>query len=386
MKSLFPRELFSEFGPSHIHPCGFEPLFVNVQGRKTSQLCAGVRSEAPRLPGVYGMIDRRGQLIYIGKAKLLRARLMSYFRPNSRDPKAGRIIARAATIVWETATDEFAALIRELELIRRFRPRFNVQGQPGNRRYTYVCIGRAPAPYAFVTRQPTGKESAIYGPLVGAKMASAAVRRLNDLFQLRDCSQKQTIRFSNQPNLFGLELSPGCIRHEINTCLGPCAGACSLAAYAKNVRALRDFLDGSDRSLLDSIDAEMKAASARMEYERAMTLRDKLFDLRSLTERLVWLKNARQHHSFIYPLIGADERCVWYFIERGQVRAVIYQPRTARSRVKACSLIDDIYRSQKPIATVMPHGQVDSVLLVAAWFRKRPEERTGCLNWETVGA
>lgn len=323
------------------------------------------------------MIDRRGRLIYVGKAKVLRARLMSYFRVNSRDPKAGKILSRAVAITWETATDEFAALIRELELIRRFRPRFNVQGQPGNRRYTYVCLGRAPAPYAFVTRDPTGKELAIYGPLVGANQASDAVRRLNDAFKLRDCSQQVTMRFAEQRDLFETELSPACLRHDIGSCLGPCAGLCSRRSYATTLKGARDFLDGNDRSLLSSIEAEMVQASTKMEYERAMALRDKLADLRWLTDRLVWLKNARREHSYVYPLSESDERTVWYLIERGQVRAVSYA-----DSPEAPDLIDQVYAEKKETATMMPRHQVDSVLLVAAWFRKRPEEREKCMSWD----
>lgn len=379
MQSLFPHETFTGLGPSRIHPTGFTPIHSEARGRQMATLRTAVRMAAPKLPGVYGMIDRRGRLIYIGKAKMLRARLLSYFRENSRDPKAGRILERVDTIVWETATDEFAALIRELELIRRFRPRFNVQGQPGNRRYIYLCLGRAPAPYAFATRDPTGKELAMYGPLVGAARVRESARRLNDAFLLRDCTQRQTMRFAEDRNLFKLEFSPGCLRHEIGTCAGPCAGFCTRDTYSEKIQAARRFLEGHDRTLLATLENEMREASARLEFERAMVLRDKLADLRGLTDRLVWLKNARDNHSFVYPLIGADERTVWYLIERGQVRAAVYPPKNKRTRRIVGELIQSVYAERRP-ATVMPHGQVDSVLLVAAWFRKQPAERTKCLS------
>src|SRR5262249_59495239 len=100
------------------------------------------------------MLDANDTLIYVGKAKELRARLLSYFRGRSRDPKAGRILEPTQTVVWEHAASEFAALLRELELIRRWRPRFNVQGQPHRRARTFICLGRRPAPYAFLLRRP----------------------------------------------------------------------------------------------------------------------------------------------------------------------------------------------------------------------------------------
>ena len=97
-----------------------------------------VRTGSPKSPGVYGMVDGKGRLIYVGKAKELRTRLMSYCR-EKRDHKAGRILHAARTIVWERAPNEFAALLRELELIRRHRPRFQ---RPGAARFPQGDLSR----------------------------------------------------------------------------------------------------------------------------------------------------------------------------------------------------------------------------------------------------
>src|SRR5262249_801804 len=136
-----------------------------LTGKKPGRLKKGVRDHAPRWPGVYGMLDARGRVVYVGKAKNLRCRLLSYFRENSRDPNAGRVPQHSGGIVWEQTADEFAALLRELELIQRIGPRFNVLGRLGFARYHYVCVGKSPAPYVYVTTMPTGKELGFYGPL-----------------------------------------------------------------------------------------------------------------------------------------------------------------------------------------------------------------------------
>src|SRR5262249_3276542 len=195
-----------------------------------------VRQQCPKRPGVYGMIDEFGDLIYIGKAKCLRNRLLTYFRRHSRDPKAGRILLPSRAIVWEVCRDEFASLHRELELIRRWRPRFNVQGQPDGRRRTYVCLGRRPAPYAFLSRRPPAGVLASFGPIPAGRRASEAVRRLNDCFQLRDCTQSQELFFADQGELFPVLRSAGCLRYEIGTCLGPCVGATSRRSYGERVK------------------------------------------------------------------------------------------------------------------------------------------------------
>jgi excinuclease ABC subunit C len=320
------------------------------------------------------MLDHRGELIYVGKAKCLRARLMSYFRKKSRDPKAGRIIDRTRTILWESAPHEFAALIRELELIRRFRPRFNVVGMPGRQRYGYLCIGRQPAPYAFTTREPTGKELHIYGPIIGMHRANQAARRINDAFLLRDCSQRQTMYFSDQKELFPIERSAGCLRHEISTCLGPCVGACSRNQYHSKIRAAKAFLEGKELGLLHDLEKHMQLASDSLQFERATALRDKLQDLQWITDRLGSLREARDQHTFVYPLTATDDNIIWYLIDRGRVRTALYAPKTKVERRVVAGIIQEVFGG-KADRGLLPKGQVDSVILVAAWFRKFPDQR-----------
>jgi excinuclease ABC subunit C len=333
-----------------------------------------MRRDCPRLPGVYGMVDAGGELIYVGKAKSLRARLLSYFRPKGRDPKAGRILKDTRLLTWEIAPSEFAALLRELELIQRWQPRFNVQGQPRHHRRVYVCVGRRPAPTVFLAAQPPRTAFARFGPVPAGFRAGEAVRRLNDWFGLRDCPQSQEMTFADQPELFALPLTPGCIRHEIGNCLGPCAAACSRDDYAANVRAVLAFLRGEDGSPLGTIEREMTAASANLEFERAAALRDKLDSLGWLSEHLRYVREASAH-SFIYPVRGHDETELWYLIHGGRVRAVVRPPQDLVSRQETVSRLAEVYGRANGAAGPPGLGEIDGVLLVAAWFRRYPEER-----------
>lgn len=371
---LFDADPFAGFGPSRFRPACDVPTGHRVRGKAARTLLRGVKSHAPKLPGVYGMLDDRGRVVYVGKAKSLRARLLSYFRENSRDPKAGKIIRHTRTLVWEHAADEFAALLRELELIRRFRPRFNVLGQPGPRRYVYLCLGKSPAPYAYLSREPTGKEVAAYGPLVGRGRLEDAVRRLNDYFKLRDCPGTVKMAFADQPELFTADLSVRCLRHDIANCLGPCAGLCSRKEYGANVRAAKAFLDGRDRTALKDLTRRMTAASAEMRYEQATALRDRLQLLARLDERLTFLRNARDAGSFVYPLAGPDGTIVWYLIHRGEVRAAVRVPRDEAALAAVAEVIAAVFA--EPAAAGGPTCRtVDSVLLVSAWFRKYAAEK-----------
>ena len=173
---LFCGDIFEGFGLSRFRPAEESIIGRQLRSGRPGRLRSGVCDHAPVTPGVYGMIDARNRIIYVGKAKNLRTRLMSYFRENSRDPKAGKIIRQTRTLVWEQTGDELAALLRELELIRTLRPRLNVLGVPGVQRYHYLCIGKSPAPCVYVTNNPTGKELGIYGPLVVRDHSEEAAR------------------------------------------------------------------------------------------------------------------------------------------------------------------------------------------------------------------
>jgi excinuclease ABC subunit C len=379
LKGLFLQLAFTGFGPSSYSVEGVAAQLYAVQGSRPSRLRAGVRRECPRRPGVYGMVDAAGELVYVGKAKCLRTRLLSYFRPKSRDEKAGRIVGAARGVVWEPAACEFAALLRELELIRRWRPRFNVQGQPRRRRRCYVCVGRKPAPYVFLAPRPPTTAFACFGPVPSGDAAREAVRRVNDWYRLRDCPQAQTMAFADQRELFPVVRSFGCLRHEIGSCLGPCAAACSRAEYAAGVRSAVRFLEGGDRSPLDVLEREMTAAAEAQAFERAAALRDKRAALEWLGKHLERVRQAGRR-SCVYVRPGRDGRCVWYLIERGRVRAVLPVPGDAASRRRAGMILEAVYRPGSRADGPFNLDEIDGMLLVDSWFRRRPEEAAHAID------
>src|SRR5205085_2560216 len=128
----------------------------------------------------------------------------------------------------------------------------------------------------------------------------------NDGFALRDCPQKQEMVFADQGEFFPEPRAAGCIRHEIGTCLGPCAAACTRAAYAGRVGAARAFLEGTDAALLAALGRDMAAAAAALAFERAAALRDRLQSLQWLHEHLERLRRLRAGQSFIYPVGGPE--------------------------------------------------------------------------------
>src|SRR5579862_8326498 len=148
-----------------------------------------VKANAIDRPGVYRMIAGGGEVVYVGKSKRLRSRLLSYFRAAFPADKGARILREAESIEWEYTPSEFSALLVELRHIKSHRPRFNVMMKNDDRNYCFIKITRGVAPKLAVVRGPGHEEGgAYYGPFQGAVRVNEALCELNDVLGLRDCS------------------------------------------------------------------------------------------------------------------------------------------------------------------------------------------------------
>lgn len=337
---------------------------------------AHVREHALDRPGVYQMIAPDGEIVYVGKSKQLRSRLLSYFRAEFPEDKGARILREAERIEWDYVPSEFSALLTELRLIKRFRPRFNVAMKRDGRNYCFIKITKAPAPKLVVVRGPGNDDSAIYyGPFVGAMGVSEALRELNDVLGLRDCAADQRMHFADQPELFDtFPRTPGCIRFEVKKCLGPCVGGCTVHQYDERLFLARAFLDGIDDGPIERLHEEMAHASARLEYERAAALRDKMRRLEALRGQFARLRFAVENLSFVYTVPGYEGADRVYLIRRGLVRGEAAVPTTTDEAANLVQLIDDVFTPVERRTGEIPTHEIDELLLLSSWFRRFPEE------------
>ncbi len=340
-----------------------------------AELRATVRGGAKRRPGVYRFLAADGEVLYVGKSKSVRARLLSYFRCAYPEDKGARILREARRIEWDYTASEFAALLEELRLIKRFRPRFNVALKRDARHFAFIKLSAGTAPKLLVVREPHDDRAIYYGPFYGAHGVEDALRELNDVLGLRDCALDRRMIFADQQELFTIApRTPGCLRYEVRKCLGPCVAACTETAYAERVRLARAFLDGTDDGPIEQLRQEMDAHSARLEYERAAVLRDKLQRLEALREQFLRLRFAVESLSFLYtvPGYGGDNRV--YVIRRGRVRAEMAAPRRARERSRLATLAREIFGSVERDTARIPTHEVDELMLLSSWFRRFPAE------------
>lgn len=329
---------------------------------------------APR-PGVYRMLSEEGGVLYVGKSKRLRERLLSYFRAERRDKEA-RILREARAIEWTYTPSEFAALREELRLIKRFRPRFNVSRKRDAEHYAFLRITSGPAPKLTVERRDATGEGLFYGPFVGPDLVADAARSLSDAFGLRDCPDVVPIRFLRP----GLEKpspaprAPDCIRHEVGKCLGPCVAQCTRSEYDDRVTLLRAFLEGKSEGPIERFRRAMAEAKERLAYEQAALFRDRLERLDQLRRQFSKIRFALESLSLVYPVpgVGGEDRV--YLLRRGTVRAELSAPRTTEDRLRLQDLIDRVYQPRESEESPVRTHEIEEILVLSAWFAKNPEE------------
>lgn len=315
------------------------------------------------------MIDARGKLIYVGKSKSLRNRLLTYLQAEPADPKAGRIIQSTERLIWESAPHELPALVRELELIRRWRPEYNVRGQPGLFRRVYLCLDRGPAPQAYLAPQPTERARQVFGPLPSKEILRDAVRYVNTWFHLRDCPQRVPMIFADQLELFSVDRKPQCSRFELGTCPAPCAAGCTKQAYAKNLSQARAFLCGLDTSLLDQLEHDMLDSAENQHFERAANLRDVWMPLEWLHRHLESLRSGRHNSCFVFPARTPSGREYWLVIRQGHVADIVYPPRDQETARRTLRHLHNIFSPVTDNQTPSPCEDLEHMLLVLSWFR-----------------
>lgn len=345
-----------------------------------------VRAECEDRPGIYRMHSADGEIVYVGKSKRVRTRLLSYFRAAFPEEKGARIVREAVRIDWEYTPSEFAALLLELKLIKRFRPRFNVAMKRDARHFAFIKITRGPAPKLVVVRGASDDSGVYYGPFHGAQRIGEAVRELNDALGLRDCALDQKMRFADQLELVQLApRTPGCIRYEVKKCLGPCIAGCSEQQYAERLALARAFLDGTDDGPIDALRRDMEASSERLEFERAAALRDKLWRLEELKEQFLRFRFGVETLSFIYTVPGHDGEDRVYLIRRGRVRAERPAPRTAAAKRDMERLVAEVFGRVERDTAQVPTHEIDELLLLSSWFRKFPAELERTTRAENAG-
>lgn len=244
--------------------CGSESLDV-------SAFLAGLTNN----PGVYRMLDSRGEVIYVGKARNLKRRLESYFRSREHLPQRTQaLISRVCAIEVTVTRNETEALILENNVIKAFRPRYNVLLRD-DKSYPYIYINtHERIPRLSFHRGAVRGKGRYFGPFPSASAVRESLGLLQQLFQVRQCEDSF---FQNR--------SRPCLQYQIKRCTAPCVGLVDEETYRTDVTHAVMFLDGTSEKVVEELMARMEAAARRLEFERAARYRDQIATLKQIQQR-----------------------------------------------------------------------------------------------------
>jgi len=236
----------------------------------------------PKTPGVYLMKDARGRVLYVGKAKDLRARVGSYFQDSadllsSRGPEIAHMAAQVVDIDFLDCDTEVDALLQENRLIKDIQPPFNERLRD-DKSFPYLEITtRDDFPGVYVTRKPSPKGSKLYGPFVSAAGLRDAVNALQRVFRFRTCALD--LRADDEKRRF---FRP-CLLYSIKRCSAPCADKISREDYGQDINRLKKFLASKRSVVLRQMKREMEQAAAELRFEQAAALRDRIKAIEALS-------------------------------------------------------------------------------------------------------
>ncbi len=229
---------------------------------------------APAGPGVYRMLDAEGQVLYVGKARHLKKRVLSYARGTGHNNRIARMIADTASMEFITTNSEMEALLLEANLIKRLKPRFNVVLRD-DKSFPFILIARDhPIPQILKHRGARNRKGDYFGPFASAGAVGRTINTLQRAFLLRSCSDAY----------YETRVRP-CLLFQIKRCSAPCTGKISAEAYGVLVDEALSFLRGESDEVKHRLHALMNAASQSQDYERAASFRDRLTALSHIQSR-----------------------------------------------------------------------------------------------------
>ena len=253
-------------------------------------------------PGVYRMLDAQARVLYVGKARNLKARVSNYARPTGHSSRIARMISETSQMMFLTTKTETEALLLEQNLIKQLKPRYNVLLRDDKSFPNILVTTKHEFPQIKKHRGAKKEKGAYYGPFASAGAVNKSLNQLQRVFQLRNCSDA----------MFETRTRP-CLQYQIKRCSGPCVGRISARDYQASVKDAKRFLSGKSTEIQESLALQMAQASEAMEFERAAALRDRI---RAMTQV--------QTNQGINPRTVSEADVIALHIEGGQACVQVF--------------------------------------------------------------
>ena len=333
----------------------------------TNNLVPEQLKQLPDGPGVYLMRDTEGNILYVGKAASLRHRVRSYFGTGQRlSPKIRRMVARVGDLDFFVTNSEQEALILELNLIKRYRPHFNVRLKD-DKAFPYLKISLNEYwPRVYVTRRLEENGGRYFGPFASARSVRQTLKVLKGIFPFRSCSRAIT----------GNDLRP-CLDYHIHHCLGPCIGIASQPEYAKVIKQVILFLEGKQGRVVKGLENQMEKAAEALDFEKAALLRDQIQAIGRVIEGQKIAATVRGEQDVIAFASDKDRACVQVFFIRsgkliGRESFVLQGTSSEEPKQIMSSFIKQFYGSAPYVPPLIQlQHQVEDKVIIENWLRSK---------------
>ena len=262
----------------------------------------------PDKPGVYLMKNSLGEVIYVGKAKILKNRVRQYFQ-NSKNhtEKVKAMVKNIAEFEYIVTDSEMEALILECNLIKKYSPRYNILLKD-DKFYPFIKITiNEEFPRVFVTRNFVRDGNKYFGPYTNGTAVYETINLIRKIFPLRNC--KKNIKEGDEP-------TRPCLNYHIKKCMAPCNGSVSREEYMKMINEIMDILNGKDKNIIKVLKENMEKASEALEFEKAAAFRDKILAINTLVEKQKIFKVSEGDEDFINIYKDKRDSCIQIFFLR----------------------------------------------------------------------
>jgi len=334
----------------------------------TNSLILEQLKQLPAAPGVYLMKDTAGNIIYVGKAANLSKRVRSYFTSGQKlSAKTQRMVSRVRDIDFFVTSSEQEALILELNLIKRHRPRYNVSLKD-DKTFPYLKIDIDDDwPRVYVTRRLEQNGGRYFGPFASARSVRQTLKVLKEIFPFRSCTK----------NITGSAPRP-CLQHHIQHCLGPCIGAVSKDEYAEVIRQIVLFLEGKQEKVIRELEGRMEEAARALDFEKAALLRDRIRAVRQVIEGQRLATRVRGEQDVIAFVQDKDRAYAQVFFVRsgrlvGRESFILEGTRSEEPSQIMASFVEQFYHSAPgvPPLLLLQHPLEDKAVIEDWLQRKR---------------
>ena len=221
----------------------------------------------PEKPGVYRFFDEEGKILYVGKAKVLKKRVSSYFTKTHEDPKLRAMVSKICDIQFTVVDTEWEALLLENSMIKQFRPRYNAMLKD-DKTYPWLAISKEDFPRLYYTRNPNSQKEELFGPYSSLRFMHTLLDTIFALFPIRNC---KIMHKKGRP----------CLQYHIKKCAAPCAGYISAKEYNENILKVIKIIKGNHSEALRQLKAEMMQCAEKWEFEKAQHIKEKIEILES---------------------------------------------------------------------------------------------------------